>query len=193
MRNPIGRSAAMLASLRSTLATAPRRIFAARTLREPPAPSPRDEPAAPTKIERVGRQRPTRAPTPSPNPEALVAPSPMARLSERSLRMAASSARAGADAAVTIAARTQGLLTPSLEGSGARAGEARRMVEEKFAAACEGAFAAQVALGSFLVSAAFGGVRTAEDAALGFADVAEAALAPAHRTVRANARRLTGG
>jgi hypothetical protein len=106
--------------------------------------------------------------------------------------MAASSARAGADAAVTIAARTQGLLTPSLEGSGARAGEARRMVEEKFAAACEGAFAAQVALGSFLVSAAFGGVRTAEDAALGLADVAEAALAPAHRTVRANARRLTG-
>jgi hypothetical protein len=113
----------------------------------------------------------------------------MGRLSKRSLRMAVSSARAGADAAVTIAARTQSLMMPSLDGSGAH--EARRMVEEKVAAACEGVFAAQVAWGTFLVSAAFGGVRTVEDVTLGLAGVAEAAVAPAHRTVRANARRLT--
>jgi len=107
--------------------------------------------------------------------------------------MAAKSGRAGADAAATIAARVQNMMNPSLAGQGAQAREMRRMVEEKVAAFCEGAFAAQLAWGSFLVSAAFGGVRTAEDVTLGFADVAEAALAPAHRTVRANARRLTRG
>lgn len=113
----------------------------------------------------------------------------MIRVTRRSLRMAASTARAGADAAVTIAARTQGWMIPSLDGSGL--GEAHRMVEEKVAAVCEGAFAAQVAWGTFWISAAFGAVRTVEDVTLGLADVAEAAVAPAHRTVRANARRLT--
>ena len=116
----------------------------------------------------------------------------MGRLSKRSLRMAVSTARAGADAALTIGARTQNLMNPSLEGAGAQAREARRMVEEKIVAACEGAFAAQVAWGTFLVGAAFGDVRTVEDVTLGLADIAQAAIAPAHRTVRANARRLTG-
>ncbi|MGD0642092.1 MAG: hypothetical protein ABSC22_15195 [Roseiarcus sp.] len=107
--------------------------------------------------------------------------------------MAKAAARAGADAAVTIAARTHGLLIPGFDSSGDKAREAQRMVHEKLAATIEGFVAAQIAWGSFLVSAAFGGVRTAEDAAHGLADVAEAALAPAHRAVRANARRLTGG
>lgn len=115
----------------------------------------------------------------------------MSRLSKRSMRMAMSSARAGADAAVTIAARMQNLMNPTFEGAGAQAREAHRMVEEKVAAACEGVFAAQMAWGTFLVTMAFGGVRTVEDVTLGFAEVAEAAIAPAHRTVRANARRLT--
>ncbi|MGO9769727.1 MAG: hypothetical protein ACLPSW_09275 [Roseiarcus sp.] len=180
MHNRLGRPTGVLASLRSALATAPQRIFAAR--------APRDETRALGEIDRVDRPPTVQARARSPNPEELVAQTSMAR----SLRLAASSACAGADAAVTIAARTRGLLTPSLDGSGAQAREARRMVEEKVAAACEGALAAQVAWGTFLFSAAFGGVRTAEDAALGLADVAEAALAPAHRTVRANARRLTG-
>jgi hypothetical protein len=115
----------------------------------------------------------------------------MSRLRKRSMRMAVSSARAGADAAVTIAARTQKLMNPDPDDSGGQAREARRMVEEKVTAACEGIFAAQMAWGAFLVSAAFGGVRTAEDVAHGLAGIAQAALAPAHRTVRANARRLT--
>jgi len=117
----------------------------------------------------------------------------MVRLAKRSLRMAASTARSGIDAAVTIGARTQGLMTPSLDGSGAQARENRRMVEEKVAAVYEGAFRAQMAWGAFFVKAAFGGVRSLEDMTLGFADVAEAALTPARRTVRANARRLTRG
>ncbi len=116
----------------------------------------------------------------------------MRRLTAKSMRMAARSAQAGVDATTTIVARTQGLMAPGLDHSGDKAREAGRMVEEKVAAVCEGAFAAQVAWGTFLFKAAFGRVQTAQDAALGLADVAEAALAPAHRTVSANARRLTG-
>ena len=115
----------------------------------------------------------------------------MIRLRKRSLRMAVATMRAGADAAVTIAVRTHQLTTPDLKGTSAQAREARRMVEEKVVAACEGAFAAQMAWGAFLMKAAFGGVRTVEDAALGLAGVAEAAVAPGRRAVRANARRLT--
>ena len=40
--------------------------------------------------------------------------------------------------------------------------------------------------------AAFGGVRTPRDLAMGLAAAAEAAAQPARRKVRANARRLTG-
>jgi hypothetical protein len=124
-------------------------------------------------------------------PLGLIEEMSMVRLAKRSLRMAASTARSGVDAAVTIGARAQGLMTPRLDNSGAQAREARRMVEEKVAAAYEGAFRAQMAWGAFFVKAAFGGVRSLEDVTLGLADVAEAALAPARRTVRANARRLT--
>jgi hypothetical protein len=127
----------------------------------------------------------------APPPLNLIEEMPMVRLAKRSLRMAASTARSGVDAAVTIGARAQGLMTPSLDGSGAQAREARRMVEEKVAAACEGAFRAQMAWGVFFVKAALGGVRSVEDVTLGLADIAEAALRPARRTVRANARRLT--
>ena len=66
------------------------------------------------------------------------------------------------------------------------------MVQEKVDAAIEGAFAAQAAWGAFVIKAAFGGVRTPNDVSAGFAAIAEAASAPARRTVRANARRLTG-
>jgi hypothetical protein len=66
------------------------------------------------------------------------------------------------------------------------------MVQEKVDAAIEGAFAAQAAWGAFVIKAAFGGVRTPHDISAGFAAIAEAAAVPARRTVRANARRLTG-
>ena len=166
-------------------------MFGGRTPGEGAEPPLRSEARALAGNDRAGRPQTAEPSARSPNSEEFVEQYAMVRLTKRSLRMAASTARAGADAAVTIAARTQGLLTPSLDGSGVQAREARRMVEEKVAAACEGAFAAQVAWGTFLVSAAFGGVRTPEDAALGLADIAEAALAPAQRTVSANARRLT--
>ena len=113
------------------------------------------------------------------------------RLARRSLAIAKANAQAGADAALTIAARTQTLLAPDGR-SNEKAREARLMVQEKVDAAIEGAFAAQAAWGAFVIKAAFGGVRTPHDVSAGFAAIAEAAAAPARRTVRANARRLTG-
>ena len=110
------------------------------------------------------------------------------RLTTRSLAIAKANAQAGVDAALTIAARTQGLLSPG--GGGAR--EAQLMVQEKVDAVVEGAFGAQAAWGAFFIKAAFGGVRTAHDVSSGLTTIAEAAAGPARRKVRANARRLTG-
>ena len=116
----------------------------------------------------------------------------MNHLTRRSLSLARNTAQSGIDAAVTIAARTPGLLAPGLDTSGKHAREARLMVQEKLAAAFEGAWAAQVALGSFWLKAAFGGVTSPDHVSHGLVDIADAALAPARKTVRANARRLTG-
>ena len=113
------------------------------------------------------------------------------RLARRSLAVAKANAQASADAALTIAARTQTLLAPGGRRS-EKAREARLMVQEKVDAAVEGAFAAQKAWSAFFIKAAFGGVRTPNDVSAGLAAIAEAASAPARRKVRANARRLTG-
>ena len=113
------------------------------------------------------------------------------RLTKRSLAIAKANTQAGADAALTIAARTRNLLAPGGRQTD-KAREARLMVREKIDAAVEGAFAAQMAWGSFFIKAAFGGVRTPNDVSVGLTAVAEAAVAPARRKVRANARRLTG-
>ncbi len=113
------------------------------------------------------------------------------RHAKRSLAIAKANAQAGADAALTIAARTQNLLAPGGRQSD-KAREARLMVQEKIDAAVEGAFAAQAAWGEFFVKAAFGGVRTPNDVSAGLTAIAEAAAGTARRTGRANARRLTG-
>jgi hypothetical protein len=113
------------------------------------------------------------------------------RLANRSFAIAKANARAGADAALTIAARTQNLLAPGGRQSD-NTREARLMVQEKIDATIEGAFAAQAAWGAFFIKAAFGGVRTPNDVSAGLTAIAEAAATPARRTVRANARRLTG-
>ena len=113
------------------------------------------------------------------------------RLARRSLTIAKANAQAGADAALTIAARTRTLLAPDGRSSD-KAREARLMVQEKVDAAVEGALAAQKAWGAFFIKAAFGGVRTPNDVSAGLTAIAEAAAAPARRKVRANARRLTG-
>ena len=112
------------------------------------------------------------------------------RLTRRSLAIAKANAQTGADAALTIAARTQKMLAPG--GRRSKEREARLMVEEKVGAAIEGALAAQAAWGAFVLKAAFGGVRTPGDVSAGLASIAEAAARPARRKARANARRLSG-
>jgi hypothetical protein len=113
------------------------------------------------------------------------------RLAKRSLVIAKANVRTGAEAALTIAARTAGLLAPG-GVTGDKAREAHLMVQEKFDAAMEGAFAANAAWGAFMLKAAFGGVRTPNDVSMAMADIATAAAAPARRKVHANARRLAG-
>lgn len=106
------------------------------------------------------------------------------------MAMAKANMQSGIDAAVTIAARTQGMLALGGEPLD-KALEAQLMVSEKVEAAVQGAFAAQAAWGAFMIKAAFGGVRSANDVSVGLAGIAEAAARPARNKVRANARRLT--
>lgn len=112
------------------------------------------------------------------------------RLAGKSQAIAKANMLAGVHAAVTIAARTQGMFLPGGEPI-EKAREAQRMVAEKVDAAVEGALAAQAAWGAFVLKAAFGGMRTALEVSSGLADIGEAAAKPARRKVRANARRLT--
>jgi hypothetical protein len=105
--------------------------------------------------------------------------------------LAEASANAGFDAAVTIAARAERMMSPT-RGADEKLREAHRMVQEKVVAAVEGSMAAQAAWASFVLKAAFGGVRSFQDMSAGIAEIAAVALAPAQRTVRANARRLAG-
>ena len=113
------------------------------------------------------------------------------RLAKKSLVMAQANAQAGVDAALTIAARTQTLLSPAGEPF-EKAREAQLMVAEKVDAVFEGALAAQAAFSELCIRTAFGEVLSPTELSLGLAGVAEAALHPALRRVRANARRLTG-
>ncbi len=113
------------------------------------------------------------------------------RLERRSRVIAQANVQTGVDAALTIAARMQDLLSFS-GGPAEKAREAQLMVQEKFDSAVEGALAAQAAWGAFVLKAAFGNVRTPNDVSLGLAGIAQAAAKPARLKVRANARRLTG-
>jgi hypothetical protein len=116
---------------------------------------------------------------------------PKRSLAGTSFAIAKANLQSGVDAALTIAARTQSMMSPG----GApieKAREAQLMMAEKFDAAVEGAMAAQAAWGEFMIRAAFGGVRTPDDLSIGLAGIAEAAARPARKKVRANARRLTG-
>jgi hypothetical protein len=94
-------------------------------------------------------------------------------------------------AAVTIAARAPILAGHATGKPAGRPDESLRMVTEKMEAAAEGWFAAQMAVWELWVQLAFGAVRGPTALAHGFADIAEAAVRPAHRRVRANAKRLT--
>lgn len=95
-------------------------------------------------------------------------------------------------AAITIAARTPVLFASLGPGprKAADAAEAQRMVVEKMEAVMEGAAAAQIAMLTLWGRMLFGSVTGPTALAHGLADVAHAATSPAHRRVKANARRL---
>lgn len=116
----------------------------------------------------------------------------MTRLSKRAMAIAAATMQAGVDSVVTIGARAPALLMQGVNPTAASTREAQRMIAEKIDAAWQGAAAAQMAWASLLLKASFGGIRSAADLSLGLTGVAEAAIRPARRKVRANARRLTG-
>lgn len=116
----------------------------------------------------------------------------MSQVSKRANFIASSAMQAGVDAAVTIAARTPGLFMHSVNPTAESARETHRMVQEKIDAVVEGAQAAQFAWASFMMKACFGGIRSPSDLSLAMSGVAEAAMRPARRKVRANAKRLTG-
>ena len=115
----------------------------------------------------------------------------MQRLTKRSIKMAMAYGQDGLDAITTIAARAPGLMTAGDDPTGAKRRESQRMVQEKVGAAWSGAFGAQSALANFMIKAAFGQIRSAADVSHALADITDAATAPARRTVRANARRLS--
>lgn len=113
----------------------------------------------------------------------------MDSLQRRAVAMSFAAMEASLAAAVTIAARTPMLLGMSRPDA-ASMREAQTMVVEKLEAAFEGAVAAQFTLFMLWGRVAFGGVRGPGALAHGLADVAHAATRPAHRRVRANAKRL---
>ena len=112
----------------------------------------------------------------------------MSNLTLRASQFAEHTAESGYDAAVTIAART----SRAAFGHRDTSVESIRMVREKVAAVCEGAVGAGLAWGAFVVASAMRGGATPVDFSNAFFDMAEAAAAPAWRTVGANARRLSG-
>jgi hypothetical protein len=105
-------------------------------------------------------------------------------LGTRAFRMWLDTMNAGAAAWTTIATRL-----PILAEKGLTSPEASRMIQEKVAAATEGAAKASLA-GMALAGRAIGGVGPIA-AASGALRVADALARPARRKVKANAKRLT--
>lgn len=114
----------------------------------------------------------------------------MARRSRRTSSSALSAWQTSLAAATTIAARTPILFTAAFTGSPKAVRESRRMVTEKAAAVAEGAMAASQAWGALWLQMATGFARPSQ-LARGLTSVMNAAVAPAQRTCKANARRLS--
>jgi hypothetical protein len=99
----------------------------------------------------------------------------------------------GMAAAVTIWFRLPLLAMGAVQPTPARAFEALRMVTEKLDASYEGAVAASFEAGKVGSRMLFRPLLTPAEFSDAGARIAQAAVAPAARRVRANARRLTRG
>lgn len=116
----------------------------------------------------------------------------MTRRRKSLMHMSLDAMRAAQDAAVTISARLPDLAKASRDPSAPPSAEMQRMVSEKVNAAMQGGVAAGFAMGDFWTKALFGRLKTPMDMAHGLATVADAAMRPARKKVRENAKRLTG-
>ena len=114
----------------------------------------------------------------------------MIALHNHSMRWWMATMESQADAATTIALRMPMLMKDSASGRGPSA-ESRRMIEEKMSAVSDGAVNAVLASGQLAARAMLGRLN-APKLASGMLAIAEAAMGPTHKTVKANARRLTG-
>ena len=114
----------------------------------------------------------------------------MARRNKSFIGMSFDMLRASQDAAVTIAARMPAV-AQAARNPGVPSRDMQEMVSEKIEAGAQGAMAAGLAFGNLWTRAMFGGIRTPMDAANGFMHVADAAMTPARKRVRANAKRLS--
>jgi hypothetical protein len=106
------------------------------------------------------------------------------RLSSKAWRLWFDTMQAGVAAFATVATRL-----PILATDGAKSPEATRMVNEKLAAAAEGAVKASIA-GATATGRAMTGIGPVA-AASGALSIADAMTGPARRRVKANAKRLT--
>ena len=111
-------------------------------------------------------------------------------LQSRAFRMWFDTVQANNDAMTTIAMRLPMMATESMSGRPPSA-EMKRMVSEKVEAAMQGALNGAIATGSLAARAMLGQLNPTR-LAHGLMGVAAAAHGPAHRRVKANARRLTG-
>jgi hypothetical protein len=114
----------------------------------------------------------------------------MDSLQRRAISMTFVAIETSLAAAVTVAARTPLLFGMPGPKNGQDVQETQRMVMEKVEAAVEGMASAQFAMMMLWTRMIFGGVSGPTALAHGLADVAHAATHPAHRRVRANAKRL---
>ena len=114
----------------------------------------------------------------------------MARRSKSLIGMSFDMLRASHDAAVTISARLPAV-AKAARNPGVPSRDMQEMVSEKIEAGMQGSMAAGMAFGHLWTRAMLGGIRTPMDAAKGMFNVADAAMTPALKRVRANAKRLS--
>ena len=114
----------------------------------------------------------------------------MARRGKSLVDMSFDVLRAAQDTAVTIAARLPAV-AKAARNPGVLSRDMQEMVSEKIEAGMQGSMAAGKAFGHLWTRAMLGGIRTPMDAAKGMFNVADAAMTPALKRVRANAKRLS--
>lgn len=114
------------------------------------------------------------------------------RATNAALDAATQSATTAFAASVTIVHRMALLATPTMLVGPFKQAEAMRMVSEKMDAATEGAFEAAIETNRLMIRSAFSPIGP-DEFARSLVAIGTAAVKPAARRARANAKRLSGG